>query len=154
MYLRTNRLLIRNFKEVDIEKMFPILSDREVMTYIEDVFDAKKTFDFYKKHAICDSPRVFAIEYLEYNEVIGHFIFGRYNKKSYEIGFILNKKYWNMGIASEIIENIIPYSKKKFINSLIIECDKKQEKTKHIALKYGFEFFCFDDNLIVYRLSL
>ena len=35
---------------------------------------------------------------------------------------------------------------------VVIECDPKQEATKHIALKYGFQYEGVEDDLEVYRL--
>ena len=36
---------------------------------------------------------------------------------------------------------------------VVIECDPKQKATKHIALKYGFQFEGVEDDLEVYRLK-
>lgn len=154
MFIKTERLTIRKFKYEDIDSMVKILSDMEVMKYIEDVFTFDQTKIFYEKYGLSEDPRVFAIVYEQNNEVIGHLIFGEFNSKSYEVGFIFNKNYWNRGLASEILISVIEYSRKILLYSLIIECDIRQDVTKHIAIKNGFSFICYNDNLIVFELIL
>ena len=154
MELFTKRCKIRNFRPEDTENLYEVLSDAEVMKYIEPVFNMEKTADFIKNAGLCELPLVYAVEFSETGKVIGHLIFHCYEKSDYEIGWVINKKYWGMGIADELTKGLIEYSKSLDIESLVIECDENQSASKHIALKNGFIYEGRTDNLEIYRLLL
>lgn len=154
MELFTKRCMIRNFRQEDGKDLYEVLSDAEVMKYIEPVFDMEKTTDFIKNAGLCEPPLVYAVEILETERVIGHLIFHSYEKSDYEIGWVINRNYWGMGIADELTKAIVEYSKEADIESLVIECDENQAASKNIALKNGFVYQGKTDNLEVYRLML
>lgn len=151
--IETKRCRIRQFKQSDIDELYPILSNPKVMEYIEEPFTLENTKDFLNKNALSYPPRVFALEYKENKKLIGHIIFHEYDKESYEIGFILSQNYWGQGIADEITKSLIDYAKNKNIYSLIIECDKRQLATQKIATNNNFKLIN-SENLLVYELSL
>ena len=154
MELFTKRCMIRNFRQEDEKDLYEVLSDAEVMKYIEPVFDMEKTTYFIKNAGLCEPPLVYAVEILETERVIGHLIFHSYEKSDYEIGWVINRNYWGMGIADELTKAIVEYSKEADIESLVIECDENQAASKNIALKNGFVYQGKTDNLEVYRLML
>ena len=154
MELFTKRCMIRNFRQEDEKDLYEVLSDAEVMKYIEPVFDMEKTMDFIKNAGLCEPPLVYAVEFSETGKVIGHLIFHSYEKSDYEIGWVINRNYWGMGIADELTKAIVQYSKEADIESLVIECDENQAASKNIALKNGFVFEGKTGNLELYRLML
>lgn len=154
MELFTKRCKIRNFRPEDAKDLHEVLSDFEVMKHIEPIFDMEKTLDFIKNAGLCEPPLVYAVEFNETEKVIGHLIFHSYENCGYEIGWVISKKYWGIGIANELTKRIIEYSKTLDIKSLIIECDENQAASKNIALKNGFVYQGKTDNLEVYRLML
>lgn len=151
--IETKRCRIRQFKQSDVDDLYLILSNPKVMEYIESPFTLENTKDFLNKNALSYPPRVFALEYKENKKLIGHIIFHKYNKDSYEIGFILSQNYWGQGIADEVTKSLIDYAKTKNIHSLIIECDKKQLATQKIATNNNFKLIS-SENLLVYELIL
>ena len=151
--IETKRCRIRQFKQSDIDELYLILSNPKVMEYIEDPFTLENTKDFLNKNALSYPPRVFALEYKENKKLIGHIIFHKYDKDSYEIGFILSQDYWGCGIADEVTKLLIDYVKNKNIHSLIIECDKRQLATQKIATNNNFKLISSED-LLVYELVL
>ena len=154
MELFSERCKIRNLCTEDAEDLYKVLSDGEVMKYIEPVFDMGKTVDFIKNAGLCEPPLVYAVEFTESKKVIGHLIFHSYENSAYEIGWVINKIYWGMGIGDELTKRLIEYSKTLDIKSLVIECDENQAASKHIALKNGFVFEGKTGNLELYRLML
>lgn len=52
MNLETERLIIRDFKLSDIDDLYEIFSNEEVMEYIEPVYDRNKTLNFLKEFCI------------------------------------------------------------------------------------------------------
>ena len=154
MKLFTKRCKIRNFRQEDAKDLYEVLSDSEVMKYIEPVFDMEKTISFIKDAGLCKPPLVYALELKKTGKVIGHLIFHAYEKNDYEIGWIIHRDYWGIGISNELTKRIIEYSKTLDIKSLVIECDENQSASKHIAEKNGFVYEGKTGNIEIYRLML
>lgn len=154
MKIFTERCVIRNFRLEDTKDLYEVLSDAEVMKYIEPVFDMEKTVSFIKNAGLCEPPLVYAVEYKKTEKVIGHLIFHSYKNNDYEIGWILNRNYWGKGIADELTKALVQYAKKAGMESLVIEFDENQSASRNIALKNGFCYEEKTDDLEIYRLVL
>ena len=154
MDLMTKRCLIRNMRMKDADDLYQVLSDEHVMRYIEPFFDMEMTKNFINSAGLCEPPLVYAIVWKTTGKVIGHAIFHFYEKNSYEIGWILNRDYWGIGIADEITKELIKYAKYLGIESCVIECDDRQIASKKIAIRNGFLYEDKSDNLERYRLVL
>ena len=109
MNLETERLIIRDFKLSDIDDLYEIFSDDEVMEYIEPVYDRNKTLNFLKEFCI-EHKGAFACVNKENEKVIGYIIFNEYEDKVYELGWIFNKEYWGKGYAYESCDAVINYA--------------------------------------------
>lgn len=109
MNLETERLIIRDFKLSDIDDLYDIFSDDEVMEYIEPVYDKDKTLSFLKDFCI-GHKGAFACVNKENEKVIGYIIFNEYEEKVYELGWIFNKLYWGKGYAYESCDVVIKYA--------------------------------------------
>lgn len=154
MELITDRCFIRNLNMKDSNDLYEVLSDESVMKFIEPVFDMEKTNTFIQTAGLCEPPLVYAIVWKRTGKVIGHAIFHPYEQCDYEIGWILNRDYWGIGIADEVTRELIKYARYLGVASCIIECDTEQMASKHIALKYGFVYEGKVDTLERYRLVL
>ena len=154
MDLITERCHIRDFSMEDADDLYEVLSDENVMMYIERAFDRGRTKEFIRAAGMCEKTLVYAIVWKLTGKVIGHAIFHQYEESDYEIGWILNKEYWGKGIADEVTKELIKYARYLGIGSCIIECDTKQNASKSIALKNGFVYEGNADNLERYRLIL
>lgn len=148
----TERLKIRKFTNNDLTELYNLLSDEDVMKFIEPPFSWKKTANFLNSVALIDPPLIYAVEDFS-QKFIGYVIFHEYDKDSFELGWILNKRYWGKGYANELT--------KAFINrgleigkNLIIECAPNQENTKRIAMKNDFEFIGESDGCSVFKRKL
>lgn len=108
------------------------------MRFIEPPFTYEHTKDFILYYGLCESPSVWPLEWKGCGRVIGYIIFHEYKAGAYEMGWIISRDYWGLGIASKATEEIIHFARKKEVTSLIIECSPDQQVTQHIAKKYGF----------------
>ena len=153
MNLETKRLIIRKFDIKDAQDLHKILSDAEVMKYIEPVFDMDKTKQFIEKYGMCASPLICAVEWRQTNELIGHVICHPYDENSYEIGWVLRRECWGRGIADELTKALIWYLQGT-AEYCVIECDERQIASAHIALKNGFEFIGRENGLDIYVIKL
>jgi len=154
MDLITERCHIRNFSMEDVDDLYEVLSDKDVMIHIESAFDRERTKEFIQVAGMCEPPLVYAIVWKLTGKVIGHAIFHQYEESDYEIGWILNREYWGKGIADEITKELIRYARQLGISSCVIECDTMQNVSKKIALRNGFVYEGVIDNLERYRFIL
>lgn len=115
MEIITRHLLIRNFQRKDAEELYEILSDAEVMKYIEGTFSMERTQEFVDTAGLSDPPLVYAVEEKETKKVIGHVIFHPYEEESYEIGWVLHRNFWNRGFVGELTEALMEWSKREGI---------------------------------------
>jgi [ribosomal protein S5]-alanine N-acetyltransferase len=140
MYLETERLIIRSFKETDVKDVFEYLSEETVMEYIEPIMTYEKIVSFIHNAGI-KNKLVFAMVLKNINKVIGHLIFHKYaNKNFYEIGWIINKEYWNKGYAVEVSKKAIEYGFEELkIKKIIGETEEKNIKSIKTLEKVGMK---------------
>ena len=146
--LKTPRLTIRHLKPSDVDGLYNVLCDADVMRYIEPPFSREQTASFVQTYGLCDNLKIFALIYDKSKQLIGHLIFHpfdddtlerKYGKDEvWELGWILAKAYWHQGLATEITHCTIEYAKQAGIRALVIECDPQCVATIKIAAKFGF----------------
>ena len=143
-------LIIRKFSINDFDSLYSLLSDEDVMRYIEPVFTKEKTEQFFTSAGLSENPLIYAVD--NDGRFIGYVIFHPFDEDSIEIGWVLHKKFWGKGYAQKLTEMLIDkaFELKK---DVIIECSTEQEATKHIAQKYGFLLTESVDGLYVYKLK-
>lgn len=141
-------LEIRRFEESDLPSLYELLSDEEVMRYIEPPYTLEKTKSFLETSGLSKDPLIYAVDN-EHGNFIGYVIYHDYDEKSKEIGWIISPQFWGKGYASALTEQLIAKShfEKK---SCIIECVPEQRITKHIAEKRGFTYAGMRNGLDVY----
>ncbi len=145
-------LRIRRFKESDLQSLQELLSDKEVMRYIEPPFTLERTREFLESAGLTDNPLIYAVED-ESSTFIGYVIYRDYDNESKEIGWILCKRFWRKGFAQGLTEMLVQQAKAEG-KSAIIECAPEQEVTKHIAEKFGFKYAGLIDGCDVYKHEL
>ena len=143
-------LRIRRFEESDLQSLHELLSDEEVMRYIEPPFTLEKTKGLLENAGLADDPLILAVEN-EASIFIGYVIYHDYENDSKEIGWILSKRFWGKGVAQELTKILVQKTKADG-KSAIIECSPEQEATKHIAEKFGFMYIGHIDGCDVYKL--
>ena len=142
-------LHIRRMTELDMEPLFKLLSDPEVMRFLEPPYTRGKVSAFLRK-GLSDKPPVYAVE--ANGTFIGYVIYHPYDENSIEIGWVLLPEYWKKGFASGLTKQMIDKAVSEG-KTVVIECDPQQEVTKHIAQKFGFTLTELRDGLNVYRLT-
>ena len=140
-------LTIRKMREQDLEPLHRLLSDPEVMRYLEPPFTREKTERFLRA-AMAENPPVWAAE--KDGEFIGYVIWHGYEEDSMELGWVLLPEYWGKGYASALTGQLMARTAEQG-KKPVIECDPGQEVTKHIAEKMGFVRTEQSGGLDVYR---
>ena len=118
--LETERLILRNFKETDLDDYFEYVSMKEVgpragWPAYTDKEKARERLLFETT-----KPNQFAIVLKAENKVIGSVELMECNKERYsnleleegakEIGCVLSEKYWNKGYMTEAVERVMEYA--------------------------------------------
>ena len=142
-------ITIRKMQPGDADALYRLLSDPEVMRYLEPPFDRAQTEDFLRRAGLAEPPLVYAAEKNE--DFIGYVIYHAYDAESVEIGWVLLPDYWGRGYASALTDRLIDMAQQEQ-KSVVIECAPAQEATKRIAIKKGFRACGICDGLAVYRL--
>lgn len=109
IYIETPRLLLRDWKESDIDSFVKMNLDGEVMKYFPKLLTESETYDLYNK--ICAEFKEFgyglyAVELKEDEEFIGFtgFHWATFEASftpCIEIGWRLKKEYWGNGYSTE-----------------------------------------------------
>lgn len=148
-FFTTTRLIVRKFEEKDLENLYLLLSNKDVMKYLEKPFTREHTKEFLNNNGLTDTPRIYAVEH---NKIfVGYIIYHDYDVDSVEIGWVLLPSFWNNGFASELTEKMIKIAKRNN-KKVIIECDKEQITTILIARKLNFLFVKYVGNLCIFKL--
>ena len=150
--MHTARLHVRKFRADDLNALFDLLSDEEVMKYLEKPYTKEAAAAFLHRCGMTEEPLVYAVEDCS-RALIGYIIYHPYDAASYEIGWVLRKSQWGKGYASELTEALIKDAQSR-TDHLIIECLPSQTATKRIAQKHHFSFVENRDGLDVYMLRL
>ena len=148
--LETKRLILRRFTMADLEGLHAILSDREVMRYIEPPFTRLQTTRFIQAAGMDKTPLVYAIISRVENQLLGHVIWHPYDENSYELGWILGRAHWGQGYASELTAALVEKAAGE-LHHVVIRCVPEQKASCRIAEKHGFFFLGIQDGLTVYR---
>jgi len=112
VYIKTRRLILRDFKPDDADALQEILGDELVMEYIEPPYDLEKTKAFLQSFCI-DRHGALACCLGERGELIGYVLFNEYEPGVYELGWIFNRRFWRQGYACETCSALIKYAFEK-----------------------------------------
>ncbi|QNO15856.1 GNAT family N-acetyltransferase [Alkalicella caledoniensis] len=114
--LETDRLILRQVEEGDLEQLFEMLSDAEVakFDYFYPINSKEEAMNFigrYRKELEKNEEITWGVILKETNELIGTCCFGDFNDgaRRTEIGYDITQKQWNKGYATEALKAIIDY---------------------------------------------
>lgn len=116
LLIDSERFTLRPIHKSDVEDIFEIFSDKEVMKYYDllpfnSIEDAIAQGDIFRKSFEDKSMIRWGIELKENKKIIGtcgFFAFSEDSMKA-EMGYELNRNYWNSGIMSEALRLIIEF---------------------------------------------
>lgn len=142
----TKRLGFRFLEEADITYLEALENDPEVKKYFPDgPRDRCKTEDminrFILNHESKGLPN-FMIFDLESGEFIGRVGFGLTEDNEVEVGYVLHKKFWGRGIASEAVSAMLTYAKTHIQSEYIIAyADVDNIGSTRVMEKCGMKYY-------------
>ena len=102
MHIETERLLLRVFRESDLNDLQAIFGDAETMRHVEPPYTIEKTREFLLDFCI-GQKKAFAVALKSTGQMIGYVLFKPYGAPDvYEIGWIFHRSHWRQGYAYEV----------------------------------------------------
>ena len=154
MEIRTERLILRPFKESDYDDLYEFLSQLK-----DDEFEGCPgiTYENGKEHLKhrLGSGEFLAVELAASGRVIGNIYCGSRDFEAKEVGYIINKRYQRKGYASEALSAVIESAFRKGAHRVFAECDPRNVGSWKLLEKVGMKreahfrqniYFRKDDN--------
>ncbi len=145
--IETDRLILRHFNADDVEDLFEILSDDEGNTFmpwftIKTIEEAREHLEkYYLSHYGGNFCYRYAICLKENNRAIGYIVITDIGQSN-DIGFALNKKYWNRAIMTEAVIALITYLKDIGFTYITATYDKNHTISARIVRRIGMKYCC------------
>ncbi|MCI8287158.1 MAG: GNAT family N-acetyltransferase [Lachnospiraceae bacterium] len=144
----SDRLTVRRMKLSDLDELYSLISNPEVMRYIEPPYSHADTEKFLREAGLLEPPLIYAVDDKE-SRFIGYVIYHSYNQDGVEIGWLLKPEEWHKGYAGELTGMLLDMAAGSAAYA-VIECFPQQEITKRIALKSGFVYSGMADGCEVF----
>lgn len=156
----SDRLTVRRMKLSDLDELYSLISNPEVMRYIEPPYSHAHTEKFLREAGLSEPPLIYAVDKKEglqnnactvsaESRFIGYVIYHSYNRDGIEIGWLLKPEEWHKGYAGELTGMLLDMAAGSAAYA-VIECSPQQEITKRIALKSGFVYSGMTDGCEVF----
>lgn len=134
--IRTERLLLRPFRESDYDDLFEFLSqlsDDEFEGYPGITYENGRNHLKYR----LGSEEYYAIELTGSGKVIGNIYCGRREFAAKEVGYIVNKCYRQKGYAAEALSAVIAQAFREGVHRIYAECDPRNVASWKLLEKAG-----------------
>ena len=132
-------LKMRRLKRKDWRDMFEYGSDAETTQFLrwgpyKTEEEAKASNKMLRKN----SDQIFAV--VLYGKMIGTVSFMNITDKTVEVGYVLNKEYWGMGIGTIALTRALNFAYRWHKGkNIIATVDKRNEASQGLLKKCGFE---------------
>ena len=138
MIAETERLILRRYKEEDVQDLFEYLSDKEVVKY-----EPYKplTFDETKENLEwrIGTDEMIAVELKNSHKMIGNVYMGKRDFEALEIGYVFNRNYWGYGYATESCKALIQQAFSNGVHRIYAECDPNNNSSWKLLESLGFQ---------------
>lgn len=148
--IETERLILRPWKESDLSDFYEYASVEGVgemagWKHHKSIEESKKILDLF-----VSEKKTFAIVYKENNKVIGSLGLeepwtndedGYNDLRIREIGYVLSKDYWGMGLMSEAVKEVIKFLFDEIKVDAVAICHfDHNNQSRRVIEKSGFKF--------------
>ena len=157
--IETERLILKKITKASLDDVFeyrsdPLVSrfllwspDRDIsatecyLEYLEELYSKGKFYDF-------------GIFLKENGKMIGTVGFTSINlhNNTASVGYVLNSKYWGLGIAKEALEKIIDFGFNTLnFDELFAKFIEDNNASRRVLEKSGFKFHSYEKKLILLK---
>ena len=137
--IETQRLMIRQFRPDDWQTVYDYMSDPEVTAYLpEGQLTEAQTREFLTKN-VGEHTETLAVTRKVETDLIGHMLFHPwFAPRTYEIGWVLNKRYHGQGYATEAAYALLTYGFETLqLHRVIATCQPENIPSYRVMEKLG-----------------
>ena len=146
--IQTDRLLIREFTQNDIDDIFEYASIPEVTKFLpwethKSIVDTNDFLEMSKNMFMISDNIDWAIELKSEKKVVGGIAIRKWNDENHcaDIGYVLSKKYWNQGIITEALKAVIKFGFEELkANRVEAHCDENNIGSYKVMEKTGMKY--------------
>ena len=146
--IETERLILRNLTEGDINDVFEYTSDPEVAKYVpweyHKSIDTSKSFVEYTINNYNSGNLAnWGIVHKEDNKLIGGCGFVHWEPEHFkaEVGYTLARKYWGKGLVSEAVRTLLKFGfERMYLNRIQAKCVTENIGSARVMEKNGLKF--------------
>src|SRR5579872_3457275 len=144
--IRTKRLGLRLFEKEDIDNFAALNEDPDVRQFFPDGTQNREQtelrmndfFSYYKEKGL----PCFVMFELETGEFVGRSGFGPIETGEIEVGYLLHKKFWGKGYASEALVALLEWAKQNIKADYIIAFTPIEHlASQRVMQKCGMEHY-------------
>lgn len=144
--IETPRMFLRLIKEEDLPEVSELNSDPEVRKFFPDGIQneaqtrarIQEFMSYYKEKGL----PCFIILDKNTNEFIGRCGFGPIETGEVEVGYLIARKFWGKGYASEALKALLNWSKKNIsADDIIAFAPLKHTASHRVMEKCGMEYY-------------
>ena len=143
--LETKRLILRRYKEEDIDAMYEIITDERLSKYIKyPEYTKEKELECIKdwiKNADDSSNEKWVMELKDTGEIVGNIDVNTVVKKhNYcNVGYTVRYKYWGNGYAAEALKVVSDYLLDSGYYLVECSCNELNRQSSRVMEKAGFK---------------
>ena len=135
--LETERLILRRYRESDLQDLFEYLSDPEVVRF--EPYKPKTLEETREDLAWrVSTEEMTAVELKAEGKLIGNVYLGRRDFESLEMGYVFNRRYWGQGFAAESCRALIGRAFEQGAHRVFAECDPRNRASWRLLEALGF----------------
>jgi len=146
--LESERLILRELSENDIDDIFEYASDPEVSIFLpwntHISIDESKDFLKMSHKSFQTTDNIdWGIELKSESKLIGAISIRKWNddNRCGDIGYVLSRKYWGKGITTEALRSVIKFGFEKLnANRLEAHCDENNTASYRVMEKVGMKY--------------
>lgn len=136
-FVETERLILRRFRESDLQDLHEYLSDPEVVAFEPYKSQTQEEVRENLTWRI-STEEMIAVELKTTGKLIGNVYLGKRDFDSLEIGFVFNRKYQHQGYARESCEKLIDLAFVSGVHRIYAECDPENQNSWRLLERLGF----------------
>jgi [ribosomal protein S5]-alanine N-acetyltransferase len=160
----SNRIYLRRPLEKDWEPLFEIENDPEVYKFLPPgrPFKREKVQERLAKtiedNRLYNPYGVWVAVHKESDEFVGWYMLANIRYSQFELGFVLRKKFWNLGYATEISRSVVSEGFRLGLQEIIATVHRDHLNSIRVLKKVGFSLkqdhqLNIDKNLIVFEMK-
>ena len=144
--IKTKRLGLRPFQQSDIDYLVELNSDPDVRQFFPDGTQNREQTEarmndfisYYKEKGL----PCFVMFEIESGEFVGRCGFGPVETGEIEVGYLLHKKFWGKGLASEVLTALLEWAKQNINADYIIAfAPIEHVASQRVMRKCGMEHY-------------